>query len=191
LLLGASSGEDFENLSKQLTDIEERLAAVVFQITALNNAPGIFVARFWRDFYRAMLTQAVRQAATKLLGVALCLLLFGGGRAFGQQQLNLVIAVDLTASEAVKDHDGQSQFNKNVQGVTRLLASVPASTKVTVIGITENSFAQPYILLSATISDDQGYFGERLTAARQQLIDVWQKRSAQLEPSARRIIAAK
>lgn len=185
LLLGASSGEDSEKLSRELAEIQQRLAAIVREITALTNAPAIFVAQFWRDFYRAMLTQTVRQAATKLLGLALCMLLFGGGRAFGQQRLNLVVAVDLTASEAVKGHDGQSQFNKNIQGVTRLLTSVPAGSKVTVIGVTENSFAQPYILLSAEFSDDQGYFGERLTAARQQLIRAWQKRSAQLEPTAR------
>jgi hypothetical protein len=182
--LGTSSGEDFEKLSRELASIRERLAKIVFEITALNHAPGIFVAQFWRDFYRSMLTETVRQAATRLFGLALCLLLLGGGRAFGQQRMNLVIAVDLTASEAVKDHDGQSQFSKNVQGVTRLLASVPTNSKVTIIGITEKSFSQPYILFSATVSDDQGYFGERLAAARQQLIRAWQKRSAQLGPNA-------
>jgi hypothetical protein len=184
LLLGAPCGEDFEKLSRELTIIRERLAAIVFEITALNNAPGIFVARFWRDFYRSMLTHTVRQATTRLLGLALCLLLFGG-RAFGQQRLNLVVAVDLTASDAIRGHDDQSQFSKNVLGVTHLLASVPTNSKVTIIGITEDSFAQPYVLLSATVSDDQGYFGERLAAARQQLVRTWQKRSAYLEPIAR------
>lgn len=184
LLLGASTGEDFEKLSRELAEIKERLSAIVHEITALTNAPTIFVARFWRDYYRAMLTQATRHAATKLLGLALFLLLFGGGRAFGQQRLTLVVAVDLSASEAVKGHGGESQFSRNIKGVTRLLGSVPPDSKITVIGITENSFAQPYILLSAEISDDQGYFGERLAAARQQLIRAWQKRSAQLAPSA-------
>jgi MFS family permease len=185
LLLGGSSREDFEKLSRELANIQERLAEIVFEITALDHAPGIFVARFWRDFYRSMLTQTVRQAATKLLGLALCLLFFGGGRAFGQQRLNLVIAVDLTASETVKDHDGQSQFGKNIQGVTRLLASAPANSKIAIIGITEDSFTRPYILLSAAVSDDQGYFGERLARARQQLIRAWQRRAAQLRPNAR------
>jgi hypothetical protein len=184
LFLGTSSDEDFVKLSRELSEVRERLTAVVDEITALTNAPAIFVARFWRDFYRAMLTQTVRQAATKFLALALCFLFLGGAYAFGQQRLNLVIAVDLTASEAVKGHDGRSQFSKNIQGVTSLLTSVPTGSRVTVIGITENSFAQPYILLSATISGDQGYFGERLAAARQQLIRAWQKRSAQLEPKA-------
>ena len=185
LFLGASSDEEFDKLSRELGVVQERLTAVVHEITALTNAPATFVARFWRDFYRAMLTQTVRQASTKLLGLWLCFLFIGGGCAFGQQQLHLVVAVDLTASEAVKGHDGQSQFTKNIQGVTSLLASVPAGSKVTVIGITENSFAQPYILLSAAISDDQGYFGERLAAGRQQLVSSWRKQSVQLSPKAR------
>lgn len=186
MFLGASSDEDLVELSRELSDVQERLSTIVQEITTLTNAPAAFVAQFWRDFYRALLTQTVRQAATKLLGLALCLLILGGGRAFGQQRLNLVVAIDLTASEAVKGHDGQSQFSKNVQGVTRLLASVPPGCKVTVIGITENSFAQPYILVSATISDDPGYFGERLASGRQQLVSAWQKRTAQLEPTAKR-----
>lgn len=185
LLLGVSSGEDFQKLSRELAGIQQRLAAIVCEITALTNAPAIFAARFWRDYYRAMLTQSTRHASTKLLGLALCLIFFVGGRAFGQERLNLVVAVDLTASEAAIGHDGESQFSKNIQGVTRLLGSVHASTRITVIGITENSFAQPYILLSAEISDDQGYFGERLNAAREQLIRAWQKRSKQLAASAR------
>jgi hypothetical protein len=185
LLLGDPSGEDFEKLARELAEIQERLSAIVYEITALTNAPAIFVERFWRDFYRAMLTQTARHASAKLLALTLCLFLFGAGQAFGQQRLNLVVAVDLTASEAVKGHDGESQFGKNVKGVTSLLGSVPAGSKITVIGITENSFAQPYILLSAEVSDDQGYFGERLAAARRELIRAWQKRSAQLGPNAR------
>jgi hypothetical protein len=185
LLLGASSDKDSEKLAKELADIQARLSAVVFEITALTNAPRIFVAQFWRDYYRAMLTQTVRKAAAKFIGLSLCLLLLGGGRAFGQDRLNLVVAVDLSASEAVKGHDGQSQFSKNIQGVTRLLALVPAGSKVTIIGITENSFAEPYILLSASVSDDEGYFGERLAAARQEIVRIWRKRAAQLEPRAK------
>jgi hypothetical protein len=185
LLLGEASNEEYEKLENELTSIQERLAAIVFEITALTNAPGVFVARFWRDYYRAMLTQTVRKAATKLLGLSLCLLLLGANQAFGQERLNLVVAVDLSASEAVKGHDGRSQFNKNIQGVTRLLATVPAGSKVTIIGITENSFGQPYILLSADVSDDAGFFGERLGAARRKIVRAWQERAARLEPRAR------
>jgi hypothetical protein len=53
---------------------------------------------------------------------------------------------------------------------------------VTVIGITDRSFTQPYILLSAAMPEDPGYFGERLNAARQALTRTWKQRSAKLKP---------
>ena len=54
---------------------------------------------------------------------------------------------------------------------------------MTVIGITDHSFAQPYILLSATVPDDPGYFGERLSTARTALVRAWKLRSVKLQPN--------
>jgi len=59
---------------------------------------------------------------------------------------------------------------------------VPAGAHITVIGITGRTFAQPYILLSASVSPDPGYFGERIDAARNALIRGWSVRSATLRP---------
>src|SRR5262249_3041930 len=47
----------------------------------------------------------------------------------------------------------------------------------------DKSFGEPYILLSARVPDDPGYFGEKLQAAHQQLIALWKRRSAQLQPN--------
>ncbi len=63
------------------------------------------------------------------------------------------------------------------------LAQIPPGGHITVIGITDRSFAQPYILLSASVPEDPGYFGERLTAARSELIRVWRQRSTKLAPT--------
>ena len=43
------------------------------------------------------------------------------------------------------------------------------------------SYAQPYILMQAHVPDDAGYFGERLTATRNQLVRAWKLRSAHLD----------
>jgi hypothetical protein len=51
---------------------------------------------------------------------------------------------------------------------------------VTVIGITDRSFAQPYVLLSAHLDGNEGYFKERINNAHQQLLTTWQKRSQSL-----------
>jgi hypothetical protein len=64
---------------------------------------------------------------------------------------------------------------------SRLLAQVPAGTHLTVLGITDNSFAQPYILLSAEVAADEGYFHEKLASARQQLVRNWQYRTEHLQ----------
>jgi hypothetical protein len=96
--------------------------------------------------------------------------------------LNLVIAIDLTKSVDVAGPDGKTEFRKNVDGVMGILANIPAGAHVTIIGITDRSFAQPYMLMSASISDDSGYFGERLGNARNQLVARWKVRSSTLKP---------
>jgi hypothetical protein len=67
--------------------------------------------------------------------------------------------------------------------VRNFLAQAPAASRIVVLGITDQSFAQPYILLAATVPDDAGYFGERLEAARRQLVAVWQRRISKLQPT--------
>ncbi len=159
------------------------MVAGLHELTALENEPGIFVATFWRDFYRSMLTHTARNALTKLFICILGVLLFMPGRAFSADHLNLIVLEDLSKSESPKAADGHTEFQKNLEAVTRLLSSMPAGSHVTVVGITDNSFAQPYILLSAEIGDDEGYFKERLANARQQLVRAWRKRCAHLEPT--------
>jgi hypothetical protein len=94
----------------------------------------------------------------------------------------LKIVIDLTQSVATLGPDGKTDFQKNIEGVTHVLAQVPAGPRVTVIGITDDSVAPPYVLLSAHNPDYAGYFGERLNAARGQIVWAWRLRSARLDP---------
>lgn len=175
--------EDWAGLRRELIKVRWRLAEIASEITMLRNAPGIFAALFWRDFYRAMLLNATRSAMTKLLMAFIALVVLAVPRAHAEDRLNLVIAIDLTRSVAATGPDGMSDFQKNIEGVTRLLAQVPPGSRLTIIGITNRSFAEPYILMSAQVSVEPGYFGERLNAARGQVVHVWTKRSAHLTPS--------
>ncbi|HEY1757849.1 MAG TPA: hypothetical protein VGG72_20940 [Bryobacteraceae bacterium] len=172
--------EDWDALRNDLVQTHARMAMLVAEISQLENEPGIFVAAFWRDFYRALLTNAARNAITKLLCLLLGVMLIPHAHAQNGRPLNLVIAVDLTQSVAVTGPDEGSEFRKNIDGVTRVLAEVAPGTHVTVIGITDRSFAQPYILMSASVSPDAGYFGERLAAARGQVVAKWKSRSLTL-----------
>ncbi len=47
---------------------------------------------------------------------------------------------------------------------------------MTVIGITGDSFTEPYVLLSGRVGNSPGYFGERLAAARRSLVAAWDGR---------------
>jgi hypothetical protein len=51
---------------------------------------------------------------------------------------------------------------------------------VTVIGITGSSFANPQIIFRASLSPDPGYFGERLTVARQVILHEWLRRASSI-----------
>lgn len=183
--IGSDSSEDWEKLRGRLGEVRQRMLAITHEITMLQNEARVFAARFWRNFYRAMLTHSVRSAMIKLLAVLLTVLVFAHGRAVAQNHTTLVIAVDLTQSVAVAGPDSKTEFQKNIDAVTKLLAQVPADSRVTVIGITDMSLAQPDILLSATIPDDAGYFGQRLAAARSELVRAWIARSARLMPAFR------
>jgi hypothetical protein len=184
--LGTESTEDWDRLRGRLAEIRRRLSVLVSEIRALQNEPQAFSARFWRNFYRAMITHTLRSAMTKLL-MALVLTLVGvHSRAEAQGHTTLVIAVDLSQSVAVRGPEGKSEFQKNIEAVAKQLAEVPSDSRVTVIGITDQSFTQPDILLSATIPGDAWYFGERLNAARNELVQVWKVRSSKLEPCYRR-----
>ena len=183
--IGADSSEDWQKLVNRLEEVRQRMLSISYEITMLQNEARVFAARFWRNFYRAMLTHTVRSAMTKVVVVALAILL-SHAPALAQERTNLVIAIDLSQSVAVVGPDQKTEFQKNVDGVTNLLAQVPADSRVTVIGITDKSFAQPNILLSAAIPGDAGYFGERLKAAQLQLVRAWKARSAQLKPDFRR-----
>jgi hypothetical protein len=126
----------------------------------------------------------MRKAITKLFLVLLFLPAISWAQIPVVNHLNLVVEIDLSSSVAAKGHDDKTEFEKNLAAITRLLSQVPSNSRITVLGITENSFSQPYVLLSAKTTSDKGYFGQKLAAARQQIIHVWHDRSAHLQPNA-------
>lgn len=180
--LTAEDKEDWAKLRKRLTEIRQRLGVLAFEIRGLQLEPQVFSALFWSNFYRAMLTQTVRSAMTKIVILLLALLFVIHGFATAQSATKIVVALDLTKSEMIRNPDDQTEFQKNVEAVGKLLAQIPSNSDITIIGITDRSFTQPYILLSAHLSSDSGYFGERLNAARGELVVAWKKRSEKLVP---------
>lgn len=179
-----NSGEDWKELRKELRDVRGQMVLLATEMKLLQNEPAIFVTRFWRNFYHAMLTHTVRNAMAKLLFGILMILLPGlHAHAATPEQLTIVAAIDLSRSVGGTGPDARTDFEKNAAGIANLLTQVPVSSRVVILGITDKSFGQPYILLSARVPDDPGYFGEKLQAAHRQLVALWKHRCAQLQPS--------
>jgi hypothetical protein len=181
--LSSEGTENWNDLRKRLKEIHERMGALASDITVLKNEPEIFYATFWKSFYRAMLTNMVRSMIAKGLILLLAIAFVAQGSFAADSQTFIIIAVDLSRSVDVRGPDGKTEFQKNIGAVTKQLAQVPRDSRVTIIGITDHSFTQPLVLLSATIPADTGYFGERLTAARNELARTWISRSKKLAPS--------
>lgn len=173
---------EYQTTRKELRDVQERLSFLVREIIFLQNEAALFVAQFWRDFYWGLLKGTVKDALKRFaVPVALLILACPAARS-APQKLDLVVAVDLSKSVDARRPDGKTIFQTNVAGVTQLLAKIPGGTRVTVIGITENSFSSPYVLLKANLDTDDGYFGEKLAKGRRQIVHAWDVRSANLVP---------
>jgi hypothetical protein len=177
--LGEEAGEDFEKIEHAQARACEQMGASLCELATLQNAPGVFVTEFWRDFTRVLLGGTVESALKRFSMILLCYLLLAPVRAWANPPLNVVIAVDLTQSVNVKSLN-ETEFQKNLAGVAVVIRTLPAGTRVSVIGITDRSFAQPSLLLSARVSDDPGYFKERLEAARLRIMQAWRERAAGL-----------
>ena len=179
--MGIDSGEDPERLGAALAEVHAQMVECLETLTYLETEAAAFAARFWRDFYRSLLAHASRNALKRLLVFAVAVMVLLSPRASAADRLNLIVMVDLTKSVAVAAPDGKTQGEKNLQAVGQLLVQMPAGSHVTVIGITDQSFDQPDILLSASIAEDTGYFSERLAKARRELLQAWQRRREHLE----------
>ncbi len=179
--------EDWKGLRRELIRIRGRLAEIACQIVMLRNAPRVIEAKYWRDFYRALLLNATRSAVTKLAVMLLAFVAFAVLVAHAEVHLNLVIAIDLTRSVATQGPDGKTDFQKNVDGVIGVLAQVPLGARITIIGITDRSNAEPYMLMRAQVPRDSGYFGENLASARRELVRAWLHKAAKLTPSFKQI----
>jgi hypothetical protein len=158
----SATGEDATALRRELAAVRERMIAHGHEVWALENAGAAFEHEFWRDFYRSLLNGVKRGALQKLVIVALSLGALAHGQASAGDRTDLVILLDLSQSVAVKGQGSKAEFEKNTASIASILAALPAGAKVTIVGITDDSFATPFIILSAELAGDEGYFKERL-----------------------------
>lgn len=95
---------------------------------------------------------------------------------------SVIILFDLSGSSRSKDYSQKEEFQKNTGAVPKIIRQLTPGTYLRVIGITEKSFSQPYIMLEGIIPNDKGVFNEKLAQAKVNFINAWKKIS--LNPNA-------
>lgn len=180
---GSNLDDDSGQLQRQLEAVQREMTVCVRRIADLESLSEQFVYGFWADFFRAVLEGTTRHAVTKgIATLALLVMLCPAVRA-ADPGVNLVVALDLSRSLQVTNPAGKSEHHQNLAAVESLLSTLPAGARVTIIGITDQSLTRPYILMSAQVAADPGYFNERLAAARKQLVQAWATISKDMRPT--------
>ena len=112
--------------------------------------------------------------------VILCFLILailGCGLIFSGVARGEVIGfLDMTDSSEVRDYAGkETEHQKNVHGIERLLEKMPPGEVYRVFGITGKSFSARYLLLEGKMARDKGVFGENIARDRLAAITQWKK----------------
>jgi hypothetical protein len=132
----------------------------------------------WRATQIGRYIGAVLAFPIVLIALALFFFLLLSGSAQGEA----IVLFDLSKSMAAGDYVGkETEFQKNVNGVEEFIMNgLGAKERLKVVGITENSFGKPYILIEGEFSGEKGVFGEVAAREKVNLLKKW--RGLNLQP---------
>ena len=102
------------------------------------------------------------------------------------------IELDLSKSVLPKGYAGKvSVFDKNIQAVDEIIRHhLQPGDRIKVVGITEDSFGRPYILLDHRFTQEKGAFGEKVAREKLVLLKQWQKLNLKATAKATDILGA-
>lgn len=152
------------------------------EIAMRRNRPKIAASEFvmWARHAAAHKLSSEKKWAIALpliIGLVILLSLVAG-HAFGEElERNTVIVVDLTKSV------GPDELAKNVQAVEACLSGTGPGAGITILALTDRSFAKPMVLLSGRTGEKPGYFKERLKEERASLVAEWREKAKRLAPA--------
>ena len=88
-----------------------------------------------------------------------------------------IVFLDMSRSMESNDYTNkQTEFQKNVNGIESFIGNyLMPGGKLRVLGITENSFSNPYLLLEGQVSTNKGAFGEVVARDKLNLVQAWKK----------------
>lgn len=93
-----------------------------------------------------------------------------------------IIAIDVSKSVTVKDHEGGQEFNKNIASIADFIIALDPGDSVKIIAISDKSFTNSQIYINETISSNNGLFGEIPAKDKVRIQEKWS--SLKIRPSA-------
>lgn len=169
-------------LQKELLAVEKDLRQVLRRLREVLSQSRRTAAAFWAAFDRGDHDARSRNGGLRRLALVVAMLL-AAGTVEATDKLYMIDAIDLSASEQATNNRRKTEFEENIRTVSAVIANSSAGSRLTVIGITNRSYANPLVLLEARTAADRGSFSNRLTAARRTLVSEWMKRAQSLKPS--------
>jgi hypothetical protein len=171
----------------RLGTIRRRIIAKGVEIKELEAIPDVFESEFMRGTFKTeespdenkRLWMAIITFAVILIAILIFISV-----AFGAD--SVIVAIDLTGSQRGTDYKGDEEFHKNVKAVEGIINKLKAGSKFRVIGITEDSFKRPYIIMNKKLAAEAGYFEEILLEGKQILLKEWKELSKGLKSDAQR-----
>jgi hypothetical protein len=93
-----------------------------------------------------------------------------------------VAQIDMSLSEKKTGLTGEDGFEANKRAIGRIIESLESAEVFHIVGITGKTRTDPLVLLKAKLTENPGYFGERLKRDRAIILASWQKTAERLKP---------
>jgi hypothetical protein len=130
------------------------------------------------------------QSIILIVILAILFIMLSKGVARGATQESVCVLLDLSKSSLSQNYQGEKEFQKNLDLVQELIKTLNPGTHFIAIGITENSFSAPYIIIDKNIPEEKGFFGETLAKAKLDLLNTWSKLEITASSNATDILGA-
>src|SRR5207302_6861870 len=107
--------------------VESEIGQTEAQLTYLRNEPDAFEFEFRRNLYIGLLAGAARHARTYRTWPATIafMAVLGAGATLRGQPIDLVEALDYSATSKAKGYNDTPAHGKNIEAAARIIASLP------------------------------------------------------------------
>jgi hypothetical protein len=159
--------------SSRLEFVQQELGQIQAQLVSLLNEPDVFEHEYRRNLAIGLLAGVARHTAAARNGwmTFALLAILGSGPILRGQTIDVVAALDYTATSKATNYGGTAARTENIDAAARMIECLPQGSRLTVSAISDQSFARPLVLLAGKIPNTPGQYREydQIAAARRRL----------------------